>query len=45
MTKEEVAELCFKSVRTVAGWGVETPIPPECKRLVRMAKGWELSQN
>ncbi len=43
MTKEEIAELCFKSVRTVAGWGEETPIPPECKRLMRMAKGRELS--
>ena len=31
MTKEEVAELCFKSVRTVTGWDEGNPIPPECK--------------
>lgn len=43
MTKEEVAELCFKSVRTVTGWDEGNPIPPECKRLMRMAKGRELS--
>ncbi len=39
MTKEEVAELCFKSVRTVTGWDEGNPIPPEYKRLMRMAKG------
>ncbi|CDT51990.1 Bacteriophage f237 ORF9 [Vibrio coralliirubri] len=44
MTKEEVAELCFKSVRTVTGWDKGNPIPPECKRLMRMAKGRELGQ-
>ena len=43
MTKEEVAKLCFKSVRTVTGWDEGNPIPPECKRLMRMAKGRELS--
>ncbi|MFA0629693.1 regulator [Vibrio splendidus] len=43
MTKKEVAELCFKSVRTVTGWDEGNPIPPECKRLMRMAKGRELS--
>ncbi|MEZ9645045.1 regulator [Vibrio sp. 10N.261.52.C2] len=43
MTKEEVAELCFKTVRTVTGWDEGNPIPPECKRLMRMAKGRELS--
>lgn len=43
MTREEVAELCFKSVRTVTGWDEGNPIPPECKRLMRMAKGRELS--
>ncbi|CAH7197921.1 hypothetical protein VCHA38P215_340002 [Vibrio chagasii] len=32
MTKEEVAELCFKSVRIVTGWDEGNPIPPECKR-------------
>lgn len=26
MTKEEVAELCFKIARTVTGWGEGKPI-------------------
>lgn len=43
MPNDEVAELCFKTVRTVTGWGEGKPIPPECKRLMRMAKGRELS--
>lgn len=43
MTKEEVAGLCFKSVRTITGWDEGKPIPPECKRLMRMANGRELS--
>ncbi len=43
MTKEEIAELCFKTVRTVTGWDEGKPIPPECKRLMRMAKGRKLS--
>ncbi|MEZ8105655.1 regulator [Vibrio cortegadensis] len=43
MTKEEVAELCFKTVRTATGWDEGKPIPPKCKRLMRMAKGRELS--
>lgn len=43
MTKEEVAKLCFKTVRTVTGWDEGKPIPPECKRLMRMVKGRELS--
>ncbi len=42
VTKEEIAELCFKSVRTVTGWDEGNPIPPECKRLMRMAKVREL---
>nr|CAH7187320.1 hypothetical protein VCHA53O474_200061 [Vibrio chagasii] len=41
MTKEEVAELCFKTVRTVTGWDEGKPIPPECKILILMAKGRE----
>ncbi|MFA0000782.1 regulator [Vibrio lentus] len=45
MTKEEVAELCFNSVRTVTGWDNGNPIPPECKRLMRMARGRELSHS
>ena len=42
LTKEETAELCFKSVRTVTRWDEGQVIPPECKRLMRMAKGREL---
>lgn len=45
MTKEEVAELCFKTVKTVTSWDNGKPIPPECKRLMRMAKGRQLSIN
>ncbi|NOJ26209.1 phage protein [Vibrio coralliilyticus] len=40
---EETAELCFKSVRTVKEWDKGQPIPRECKRLMRFAKGRELS--
>lgn len=43
MTKEEIAKLCFKSVKTVTGWYEGNQIPPECKRLMRVAKGRELS--
>ncbi|EKO3457678.1 phage protein [Vibrio fluvialis] len=43
LTKEQTAELCFKSVRTVTEWDKGKPIPPECKRLMRMSKGLELS--
>ncbi|EKO3421068.1 phage protein [Vibrio fluvialis] len=43
LSKEETAKLCFKSVRTVTGWDCGKQIPPECKRLMRMAKGKELS--
>lgn len=43
LTREETANLCFKTVRTVTGWDKGKPIPPECKRLMRMAKGRELS--
>jgi len=38
-----VAELCFKTVRTVTGWDEGKPIPPECKRLMRLSKGRKLS--
>ncbi len=45
LTREQTAELCFKSVRTVSEWDKGKPIPPECKRLMRMYKGKELSQH
>ncbi|MBY8118410.1 regulator [Vibrio fluvialis] len=43
LTKEQTAKLCFKSVRTITGWDKGKPIPPECKRLMRITKGRELS--
>ncbi|ELM6620387.1 phage protein [Vibrio fluvialis] len=45
LTREQTAELCFKSVRTVTEWDKGKAIPPECKRLMRMAKGRELSNH
>lgn len=38
MSLEETADLCFKSVRTVKSWDLGKPIPPECKRLMRIYK-------
>lgn len=43
LSKEETAELCFKTVRTVTGWDAGKDIPPECKRLMRMSKCKALS--
>lgn len=43
LTREQTAELCFKSVRTVSEWDKGKHIPPECKRLMRMYRGRELS--
>ncbi|MBY7906382.1 regulator [Vibrio fluvialis] len=43
LTKEQTAELCFKSVRTVTGWDLGKEIPPECKRLMRWFSKKELS--
>ncbi|WP_172571311.1 phage protein [Vibrio fluvialis] len=43
LTREQTAELCFKSVRTVTEWDRGKPIPPECKRLMRLFKGKILS--
>jgi len=45
LSKEQTAELCFKSVRTVTRWDSGQAIPPECRRLMRMAKGRELGQS
>lgn len=42
---EETAELCFKTVNTVKGWDRGNIIPPECKRLMRMARGRELHRS
>ncbi|UJX05035.1 regulator [Vibrio parahaemolyticus] len=43
LSVEETAKLCFKSVRAVKNWDDGKPIPPECKRLMRMTKGRELA--
>ncbi|MBY8036396.1 regulator [Vibrio fluvialis] len=43
LSKEETAELCFKTVRVITGWDNGKTIPPECRRLMKMAKGRELS--
>ncbi len=40
---KQTAELCFKSVTTVKSWDKGKTIPPECKRLMRMVSGRELS--
>ena len=42
---EQAAELCLKTVRTVKDWDKGKTIPPECKRLMRMTKGRELSSS
>lgn len=44
LSKEETAKLCFKTVRVITGWDNGNLIPPECKRLMRMAKSRLLSQ-
>tara|TARA_Y100000588_G_scaffold83247_1_gene87805 strand:+ start:313 stop:681 length:369 start_codon:yes stop_codon:yes gene_type:complete len=44
-TKEETAELCFKTVRKITGWDEGKSIPPECKKLMRVAKGRKLSHS
>ncbi len=43
LTVEEAAELCLKSVTTVKQCDKGKAIPPECRRLMRMNKGKELS--
>ncbi|EGQ7982768.1 regulator [Vibrio vulnificus] len=43
LTVEETAKLCFKSVRQVKEWDKGKSIPSECRRLMRMSKGRELS--
>ncbi|GAJ69587.1 bacteriophage f237 ORF9 [Vibrio sp. JCM 18904] len=45
LTVEEAAKLCLKTVRTVKEWDKGKSIPPECKRLMRMNKGRELSSS
>lgn len=42
---EQTAELCFKSVGTVKEWDKGKEMPKECKRLMRLSKGRELSSD
>ncbi|MBV7597895.1 DUF3653 domain-containing protein [Aeromonas sp. sia0103] len=42
LSEEEVAKLCFVSVRQVTYWDKGIEIPPAYKRLMRMASGREL---
>ncbi|WP_236688007.1 hypothetical protein [Photobacterium angustum] len=42
LTKKDTAKLCFKNVRTITRWDSGQPIPPECRRLMRITKGLEL---
>ncbi|WP_236689473.1 hypothetical protein [Photobacterium angustum] len=43
LSKKDTAELCFKNVSTITKWDKGRTIPPECRRLMRMHKGLELS--
>ncbi|MBR9874557.1 MAG: regulator [Vibrionaceae bacterium] len=43
LSLEETAALCFRCVRVVKAWDEGEPIPPECKRLMRMTRGRELA--
>lgn len=43
LSVEETAILCFKCEKVVKSWDEGEPIPPECKRLMRMTRGRELS--
>ncbi|ENP7457028.1 phage protein [Vibrio fluvialis] len=43
LSREQTAELCFKSVRTVTEWDKGKAIPPECRRLMRFSTRKELS--
>ncbi|MDT8868713.1 regulator [Vibrio fluvialis] len=45
LTKEQTAELCFKSVRTITEWDKGKAIPPECRRLMRMYSGRDVFSN
>ncbi|MBY8036307.1 regulator [Vibrio fluvialis] len=45
LTREQTAELCFKSVRTITEWDKGKPIPPECKRLMRISSNRDISPN
>ena len=43
LSREETAELCCKTVRTITSWDAGKPIPPECKKLMMIHKGLDLT--
>ena len=43
LSREQTAELCCKTVRTVTGWDTGNPIPPECRKLMMIHKGLDLT--
>ncbi|ENC9833875.1 phage protein [Vibrio fluvialis] len=45
LTREQTAELCFKSVRTVTEWDKGKFIPRECRRLMKYHSRRELSMS
>ena len=45
LSKKQTAELCFKSVTTITAWDKGKDIPRECKRLMRLTTGRQLSPN
>ncbi|MBV7296619.1 DUF3653 domain-containing protein [Enterovibrio paralichthyis] len=42
LSLDEAAKLCFKSVSDIEKWDEGEPIPPECRRLMRMYSGREI---
>ncbi|MGF1751044.1 regulator [Vibrio cionasavignyae] len=42
ISPEMTAKLCFKTLKDVRAWDKGKPIPPECKRLIRMYAHREL---
>lgn len=44
LTVEATADLCFKHIKTVKEWDKGRPIPPECKRLMRMSRTRDASK-
>lgn len=43
LTIEQTQNLCFKSVRQVKSWDRGGAIPNECRRLMRLSNGLEIS--
>lgn len=43
LSKEETAQLCFKSVRTITSWDLGSEIPSVYKRLMRLSTKNRLS--